>query len=249
MSNTAAEERVRSVRERVARACRSAGRLPDDVQLIGVSKRQPAERIAAAVRAGVTQLGENYVQELQQKRAQVASLVGAERAETVRWRMIGGLQRNKARAVVPLVDSVDSLDRESLAAELDKRAATAGKTLEACIQVNLSHEPQKGGVSEEDLPALLAVCAGLTRLQVVGLMTVPAATPDPEASRPVFAHLRKLRDTLRESPGGGELRELSMGMSGDFEVAIEEGATLIRVGTALFGPRDEPQQALLTENP
>jgi hypothetical protein len=157
--------------------------------------------------------------------------------------MVGNLQRNKARTVVPLVDTVDSLDRASLAAELDKRARGAGRVLDVCVQVNVSREPQKSGVLEEDLAGLLEQCAGLPGIRVVGLMTVPAADPDPEASRPAFAHLRELRDTLRSAPGGEHLRELSMGMSGDFEIAIEEGATLVRVGTALFGPRANVEKA------
>jgi len=236
----AASERLRAVRERIARACAAAGRSPGEVVLIGVSKRQPVERIVEAVRAGVRWLGENYVQELKEKREGVARLLAPEQAAAIRWRMIGGLQRNKARAAVELADAVDSLDRKSLALELDKRAGDAGRSLDVCLQVNLSGEPQKGGVSEDELPALLAACEPLEHLRVVGLMTVPAADADPEASRPAFARLRELRDTLRDAPGGRDLRELSMGMSGDFEIAIEEGATLVRVGTALFGPRADP---------
>jgi MAF protein len=230
-------DRVRAVQERIERACRRAGRPVGEVRLVGVCKGQPPERVAAAVRAGLTELGENYVQELREKRLAVEALLDRAAAARLRWRLVGGLQRKKARAVVSLVDAVDSLDRESLAVELDRHAAAAGRVLEACIQVNLSREPQKGGVPEEGAAELLARCAPLESLRVVGLMTIPAENPSPEASRPVFARLRELRDTLRESPGGEELRELSMGMSGDFEIAIEEGATLVRVGTALFGPR------------
>ena len=163
-----------------------ADRAPSEVTLIGVSKRQPAERIALAVAAGLRHLGENYVQELREKRAEVEARITPEQAQSLRWHMIGGLQRNKARAIVALVVSVDSLDRMSLAAELDRRAGQAGRVLDVCIQVNLSGEAQKGGVAAD---------------------------------------------------ASAELRELSMGMSGDFEVAIEEGATHVRVGTALFGPR------------
>jgi MAF protein len=239
----AAGERLRAVQERIERACRRAGRAVGEVRLVGVCKGQPADRIAPAVRAGVSLLGENYVQELREKRRRLEAILEPAEAARLRWRLIGGLQRNKARAAVSLVHAVDSLDRASLAAELDRHAAAAGVVLDVCLQVNLSREPQKGGVLEEDVAELLARCASLESLRVVGLMTIPAESPSPEASRPVFARLRELRDTLRESPGGEELHELSMGMSGDFEVAIEEGATLVRVGTALFGPRGSGTEA------
>ncbi len=234
-----ARERLARVRERIERACARAGRAVDDVTLVGVSKRQPAERIAASVRAGVTHLGESYVQELRDKRPRVEALVGAEHAARLRWSMVGGLQRNKVRHLLPLVDVVESLDREPLAAELDRRAREAGRMLDVCLQVNLSREPQKSGVAPEELASLLAACAALDRLRVVGLMTVPRASDDPEDSRPAFARLRELRDTLRSAPGGSNLRELSMGMSADFEIAIAEGATRVRIGTALFGPRTD----------
>ncbi len=152
--------------------------------------------------------------------------------------MIGALQRNKVKAAVPLVAAVDSVDRESLARELDRRAGAAARRLEICLQVNLSDEPQKSGIAPSRAPGLLSVCAELENIEVVGLMAIPADVPDPESNRPAFARLRELRDTLRAAPGGGDLRELSMGMSGDLEVAIAEGATRVRVGTALFGPRE-----------
>lgn len=234
-----ARERLARVRERMERACARAGRAADDVTLVGVSKRQPAERIAASVRAGVAHLGESYVQELRDKRPRVEALVGAEHAARLRWSMVGGLQRNKVRQLLPLVDVVESVDREPLAAELDRRAREAGRVLDVCLQVNLSREPQKSGVAPEELASLLAACAALDRLRVVGLMTVPRASDDPEDSRTAFARLRELRDTLRSAPGGSNLRELSMGMSADFEIAIAEGATRVRIGTALFGPRTD----------
>jgi pyridoxal phosphate enzyme (YggS family) len=152
---------------------------------------------------------------------------------------VGRLQRNKARLVVPLFECVESLDRADLAQELAARATGLGRRLEVLLQVNLSGESQKGGAPAGTLPALLATCAALPALRVTGLMTVPAASPDAEKARPVFARLRALRDELRAAPGGAELSELSMGMSADFEVAIEEGATLVRVGSALFGARED----------
>ncbi|MBW2275256.1 MAG: YggS family pyridoxal phosphate-dependent enzyme [Deltaproteobacteria bacterium] len=216
-------------------AARSAGRRPEELTLVGVSKRQPTERVVAALRAGLTHLGENYVQEAQEKRARIEALLGE--AAPPRWHMIGGLQRNKARSALEVFDCVETVDRPALARELDKRAAAAGRRLDVLLQVNLSREEQKGGVLEEALPALLESCAALEHLCVTGLMTIPAATDDPEQSRPVFRRLRALQGELRDIPGGESLRDLSMGMSSDFEVAIQEGATLVRVGTAIFGPR------------
>jgi pyridoxal phosphate enzyme (YggS family) len=230
-----AAERLAAVQERIARACARAGRAPGEVTLMAVSKRQPIERVALAVAAGVRCLGENYVQAIRERRPQLEALISAEQAAELRWHMIGGLQRNKAKLVVPLVDAVESVDRESLAVELDRRAAEAGRVLAVCLQVNVSREAQKSGVAPEALPALLEATAGLANLRVEGLMTVPAADGD---ARAAFAQLRALRDTLRSAPGGTALRELSMGMSGDFEIAIEEGATRVRVGTAIFGARE-----------
>lgn len=237
-ANEAARERLRSLRERIERACASAGRSPQRVQLVGVCKRQPIERVVSAVRAGVTQLGENYVQELERRRPLVEAQLEPETAAGLRWRMVGGLQRNKVRAAVAVAEAVDSVDRPSLAVEIDKRAGAAGRVIDVCLQVNLSEEPQKSGVPADALPALLEACVPLSHVRVVGLMTLPAASEDPEAARPVFARLRELRDTLQDAPGAENLSELSMGMSDDFEIAIEEGATLVRIGTALFGPRD-----------
>ncbi len=231
-------ERLAAVRERIARACEAAGRSPAELTLVAVSKRQPIDRIVEAVAAGVTHLGENYVQELREKRPAVEARLSAEQVAGLHWHMIGALQRNKVKTALPLVETVESVDRESLAAELDRRAGAADRVLPVCIQVNIDREPQKSGVDPAEVAPLLAACACLAHLRVEGLMAVPAASSDPEPTRSAFARLRALRDTLREAPGGAQLRELSMGMSGDFELAIAEGATRIRVGTALFGPRD-----------
>jgi hypothetical protein len=234
-------ERLETVRERVDAACARAHRDASAVSIIGASKRQPLERIAAAICAGLQQLGENYVQEARDKREAVTALVeaecGAEAAARVRWRLIGHLQSNKAGAAARVFDTVDTVERPKLAHALSRRALEAGHRLDALIQVNLSGESQKAGCREDEVAALLAACAPLEGLRIVGLMTVPAASPEPEASRAPFAHLRELRDTLCGEPGGEALKELSMGMSADFEIAVEEGASLIRVGTALFGGR------------
>ncbi len=226
-------ERVAAVRARIAEAARRAGREPDEVTLVGASKRMPRELALAAVEAGVEHLGENYVQEAASKIAWVA-----ERASrTPTWHLIGRLQRNKARDALRLFQMVETVDRPSLARELARRAEDAGRILPVLLQVNLSEEPQKAGAAAADVPALLELCGGQAGLRVEGLMTIPAPEEDPERCRPAFARLRELYERLRGEPGGEHLRELSMGMSGDYAIAVEEGATLVRVGTALFGPR------------
>ena len=231
-------ERLEAIRARIEAAARRAGRDPAAVRLVGVAKRQPAARVVAAVAAGLADVGENFAQELRDKAPEVEARLAAEGLAPPRWHFVGRLQRNKARLVVPRVTCVHSLDREGLARELDRRAAAEGRTLEVLLQVDLSDEAAKGGVRPEDAAALRAAAAALPHLRVVGLMAIPAPTEEPEAMRPAFARLRQLRDTLSREADAGRLRELSMGMSADFEVAVEEGATLVRVGTALFGPRE-----------
>ena len=238
---SAAADRLAQVRERIARAAARGGRDPAEVTLLGVSKRQPLERVLEAVAAGLDHLGENYAQEAQRKRPAFDREREQRSLPAPRWHFVGQLQRNKARLVVPLFDVVETVDRASLAVALDRCAGAASRVLDVLLQVDLSGESAegpKGGISPDTLPALLAEVAGLEHLRVVGLMAIPAAQQDPEASRPAFARLRGLRDALSSRPEGGTLRELSMGMSADFGVAIEEGATIVRVGTALFGPRD-----------
>jgi pyridoxal phosphate enzyme (YggS family) len=230
--------RLDALRRRIDGAARRAGRDPAEVTLVGVSKRVPAERVVEAIAAGLADVGESYVQEAKEKRATVEKALAERGLATPRWHGIGRLQRNKARDAVVVFDALHSLDREDLARELDLRATRAGRRLEVLLQVSLCGEPQKGGAPSEALPALLEACAGLTALEVTGLMTIPAAASDPETARPVFARLRALAAELRAAPGGAGLRKLSMGMSDDFELAIEEGATHVRVGTALFGPRE-----------
>lgn len=213
---------LEAVHERVARACERAGRKPDDVLVIGVSKTVEIERIALAVAAGVKALGENRVQEAKEK---VAAL-----GRSVPWHLIGSLQTNKARDAVQLFDWIHSVDREELARELDRRAQQNGRTVKVLVQVNVGEELQKGGVQPSELKRLLEAMAGLPSLEVRGLMCIPPAAETAEASRAWFKRLRELRDAAG-------LEHCSMGMSGDFEVAIEEGATMVRVGTAIFGPR------------
>jgi len=231
-------ERLRSVRARVAGAARRAGRDPGEITLIGVTKGVDAPRVAEAIRCGLYDLGENYVQEAREKISAVHKMLAAqELPQALRWHGIGRLQRNKARDAVALFDVIHSVDRIELAQELDRRAGQAGRRLEVFLQVNLSAETQKGGAPPSAVGRLARECTQLLHLAPIGLMVVPAESPDPQAARPVFAALRELARTLRDAAGGEGYRALSMGMSQDFEVAIEEGATHIRVGTALFGPR------------
>jgi hypothetical protein len=227
--------RLAAVEERIARAASRAGRRVADITLLGVSKRQPAEAVAALVAAGLAHCGENFVQEARAKIPRVAALLGPG-VQPPRWHFIGRLQSNKAKLAAGLFDVVESVDRLELARALDAHAAAAGRTLEVLLQVNVSGEAQKGGAAPEALDALARAVAALPHLRLTGLMTLPRAGA-PEQVRPAFARLRELRDGLCRAAGGLTLPELSMGMSADFEVAIEEGATIVRVGTALFGAR------------
>ena len=222
------ETAVAAVRARVRAAAERSGRSPEAVTLVGVAKKIPTERVAAAVRAGLADIGENYLQEAAARRSGFT--------ERPRWHFIGRIQTNKARRVADLFDVVHTLDRAELGDALERGAAAAGRTLDALVQVNVSGEAHKGGAAPERVAALLEASAAWPHLRVVGLMAIPAASDDPERVRPAFAALRQLRDRLRTAHP--TLTQLSMGMSGDFEVAIEEGATIIRVGTALFGPRE-----------
>jgi pyridoxal phosphate enzyme (YggS family) len=231
-----------ALRARIEAAARRSGRDPAAVHVLGASKRQPAARIAAAARAGLRDFGENYVQEASAKIPLVKEILGGEAAALLRWHGIGRLQRNKAREAVASFSRIHTVDSVRLAAELGRQADAAGRQLPVLLQVNLSGEPQKAGVAPAALAELLAAVAAHAALDAVGLMTLPAPTEDPEAARPVFAALRALRDELRATPGGAKLSELSMGMSHDFEVAVEEGATWVRIGTDLFGPRPSDRE-------
>ncbi len=230
-------ERLAAVRDRIERAAARASRSADQVTLVGVSKHKSADAIVEAVCAGLRHVGENYVQEAREKIPAVHAALEGAGIERPRWHFLGRLQTNKVKHVVALIDVLETLDRPALGSELERRAESQGRALDVLIGVNLDAEPQKAGVAPDALPDLLAQCAGWPHLRVVGLMTIPEVRDDPEASRPAFARLRALRDDLRSAPGGETLLELSMGMSADFEVAIEEGASIVRVGTAIFGPR------------
>lgn len=242
MNPGALAARLAAVRARIDAAARRAGRDPAEITLIGVTKRMPATQVAEALRGGLSDVGENYVQEAREKAIAVRALLeadGARELRPARWHMIGGLQRNKAKVAAQIFDVVHSVDRPELARELDRHAAALGRRLAIFLQVSLCDEPQKGGAPPDAVPALVAACAACPALDVRGLMTIPRDVDHAEATRPVFARLRALRDTLRETDDGASLRALSMGMSSDFEIAVEEGATHVRVGTAIFGARPE----------
>lgn len=231
--------RLRATQARVAAAAARAGRAPGEIALVGVAKQVPAQEIARAIAAGLADVGENYLSEARAKLPALLALLAEQGLAPPRWHFIGRLQRNKARAVAESFDCVHSLDRPELCDALGRHASAAGRTLDVLVQVNLADEPQKGGCAPGAVGELLRACRRWPALRAVGLMTIPPADADPEHARPLFAALRALRDALRATPEGAGLRDLSMGMSADFEVAIAEGATIIRVGTAIFGARGE----------
>lgn len=222
-------ERAAGIRERIGRAAARAGRRPEEVRLVAVTKTQPPERVAEAFGAGLAVFGENYVQEAQEK---IAAVPGAE------WHLIGKLQTNKAKRAVALFDWIETIDSLRLLREVSRRAAEAGKTVPLLFEVNLAAEGSKAGIFPEELPSLLEAAALLPGIRPSGLMAIPPPVGAPEEARRFFAQLRGLLGRCRGEWGGGAgMTELSMGMSEDFEVAIEEGATMVRIGTALFGPR------------
>jgi len=221
--------RLESFSKRIAHAVHAAGRAPESVTLVGVTKTQPVEVVIAARAAGLADFAENYLQEALPKLAAVP------RAGTV-WHFIGTLQANKTRAVAEQFDWVHTVDRVKLAERLSAQRAFHGAPLQVLLQVKLADEAAKGGVVPAELPALAHAVATLPRLKLRGLMCMPPPSEEPAVQRQFFAELRRLRDDLNRDGLG--LDALSMGMSADFESAILEGATHIRIGTALFGPRE-----------
>jgi pyridoxal phosphate enzyme (YggS family) len=228
------EDNVAAVRERIHRAAQRAGRDPGEIELLAVSKTMPLEIVREGYRAGLRQFGENRIQEGAAKVDQAADgLPGAV------WHFIGHLQSNKARDAARCFQLIHTVDSEKLARRLDNWAGEFGVRRDVLLQVHQGDEATKHGADEGDLPRLAATVRELPNLRLCGLMTIPPWGADPEEVRPWFRRLRELRDQLAESEAAGldHFRQLSMGMSHDLEVAVEEGATIIRVGTALFGPR------------
>jgi pyridoxal phosphate enzyme (YggS family) len=222
-----------ALRERIAASAQRAGRRAEDVTLIGVAKKHSAGAVVEAVAAGLRDVGENFAQEAREKIPAVQEALAARGLPPPRWHFLGQLQRNKARLVTPLFDCVQTVDRVDLAEELSHRAQAGGRRLDVLLQVNVDAEPQKGGAQPGELRALLDATRTLPALVVRGLMAIPEPRAD---MRPAFARLRALRDDLARASGAA-LPVLSMGMSDDFEAAIAEGATCVRIGTALFGER------------
>jgi len=225
-------ERFADVRSRVAAAARRSNRSPDEIALIAISKTHPAEMLRDGLRAGITDFGENRVQEAEEKILELGRTAA-------RWHLVGHLQTNKAGKAVKLFDCIHSLDSIDLAQRLDRLCIAEGRAeLEVLVQIDLGGEQTKTGIDPRALPELLTALKGCQRLSLIGLMTLPPYFANPDCARPYFKTLRELRDELRAQGDFGERSgELSMGMSHDFEIAIEEGATMVRVGTAIFGER------------
>lgn len=222
---------LETIKARIAAAAERSGREPDEVVLVTVTKTRAVEEIEAAIAAGATDLGENYAQEMAEK---AAKLEGA----PVRWHAIGHLQTNKVRHIAPFVSLIHVLDSLKLAREVDKRAAANARTQAALLQVNVAAEESKFGLDEQGLFELASEVVRLADVRLAGLMTMVPYSDEPEDSRRYYCRLRELRDELIDRGVPSQhLRHLSMGMTQDLEVAVEEGATLVRVGTAIFGPR------------
>jgi PLP dependent protein len=229
MVNVAAN--YQNIRARIGEAAARVGRDPNSVKLLAAAKSQSVEAISAAIAGGVALIGENYVQEAQEKKARLS--------EPAEWHMIGHLQRNKAKLAVQLFDLIESLDGIALARELDKEGRSRGKRVRVFVEVNVAGEESKSGIAKSAVASLMEGVAELSHLRIEGLMTVPPFRENLEDVRPYFRQLRELKDQLNAvGLPNVELKELSMGMTHDYTVAIEEGATIVRVGTALFGPRN-----------
>ena len=226
------KENLERIREEIEKACARAGRKSDEVKILAATKTRTPEEILEAYEAGVRLFGENRVQEAREKIPLLK-----EKMEGARWHMIGHLQTNKVKYAVNLFDWIETLDRKALADELVKRAEKVGRErIPVLVEVKLSPEESKHGCPPEELEELLSYALQLPRLEVKGFMTVPPYYEEVELVRPFFMRLREIRDRMEER-FGREFPELSMGMSHDFTVAVEEGATIVRIGTALFGPR------------
>lgn len=230
-------ENIAELREQIDRRCQALGRDPGGVRIIAVSKTFPAGMIREVAGAGILDIGENYVQELLAKRRELEEV-------PIRWHMIGHLQTNKVRQLVPWVSLVHAVDSLHLASEIDRRSAAAGAVSDVLLEVNTTGEQSKFGVEPGQVVELAGQMHIFSHLRIAGLMTIGPFLPDPEGSRPMFRRLRELREELRRMRQENlDPVHLSMGMTGDFEVALEEGATLLRIGTAIFGERQQRGRA------
>jgi pyridoxal phosphate enzyme (YggS family) len=226
------KDRLVHVQDRIRKAAETCGRAPDSVKLVAVTKTKPIEMIKEAVAAGVYVLGENYIQEARDKFNGLSS-------DTVSWHFIGHLQRNKAKYAVKLFDLIHSVDSLKLAREIDHQAKKIDKIQKILIQVNIGEDPAKSGTAAKETLELVRRISRWENISIKGLMTIPPIFDDPQRARPCFVALEKLRDDIRsEHIPSTSMEELSMGMTGDFETAIECGATLVRIGTAIFGRRN-----------
>jgi pyridoxal phosphate enzyme (YggS family) len=225
--------RISRVRERIERAAVRAGRKPEEITLIAVTKTIAPDYIQQAVAAGITSLGENRVQEAAEKVGRVAG-------PGLCWHLIGHLQSNKARQALRIFDAIHTVDDAELAARLDRIAGEIGRSTSVLVQVKLGDEPAKSGAAEDAVPGIVQAVDSAVNLKLRGLMVMPPLSESPEDARPYFRKLRRMLDELNGSRGPNrQLPDLSMGMSGDFEIAVEEGATMVRVGTAIFGARHQ----------
>jgi pyridoxal phosphate enzyme (YggS family) len=236
-TNLMVSENVQNIRKRIAVACARVGRRPEEVTLIAVTKTFDAEKVREVAHAGVADVGENYVQELIEKQQR---LVG----EQIRWHFIGHLQSNKVKSIVGTVHAIHSVDSLSLGREISLRAERVGRNIEILLEVNTSGESSKFGLSPEKAPALVKQIMQLSNIHLSGLMTIGPFLPDAEQSRPAFRTLRSVQQALASD--GIVLPHLSMGMTNDFEVAIEEGSTMVRIGTAIFGSRTKRNSSTIS---
>jgi hypothetical protein len=230
MAGSEIAENLEHIRERIAQAAGKFGREPAEVTLVAVSKTVGVDAMRRAIAAGVTVFGESYLQEARTKIPQITG--------PVRWDFIGHLQRNKVRHAVVLFEMIHSVDSLSLAQEINLAAGKQGKKARVLVEVNVSGETTKSGINPEGADSLMQELISLPHLSIEGLMTMAPYSDDPEDARPLFSSLKQLQDALNERHGPAlNLKELSMGMSSDFEIAIEEGSTMVRIGTAIFGER------------
>lgn len=221
-------ENIRVIRQRIQAVCERTGRKSSEITIVAVTKSFGVEKVKEAVAEGLYDIGENYVQELQTKRAEVGSL-------PIRWHFIGHLQRRKVKEIVPWIYCIHSVDSFKLGLEISKHVEKTGRSVDVLVEVNIAGEETKFGVSPESTPMLVSQLTKLDGIRVIGLMTIGPYFQNPEDSRPIFRKLRMIKEQLKEQ--GYDLPHLSMGMSNDYEIAIEEGATMVRIGTAIFGHR------------